>query len=385
MTLSVDKVLIIFCTPVFSQADYPPSRDLTHGFPLLQGAGKHLCDPPLVLEVGRSLQGLDLAGVSLDSSRALQRPARSKVPGDGEITPMSTPAAILVLEDDLNLQELIVDLLDCEGYQATGAGSAEKAVELARSQPFQMMISDIRMAGATDGLGAVAYIKRQLQPHMFVLVMTGYADEEAPNRAMDADVDGYIYKNEFNAKLLLMAVEGILKQKEERSFLRSLFEPVLSASRRFLQAQEQGRFDKAREKLDEGRLATYRRYIVAIQSRQLLMGSALEIWDIFQQLEHHYPKLNKPQDMGILYQKYVQVHALISQRNVNQVSSQKPRESEQVDRKAFQGLFDKILGGRIQATELQLAETLRHLPASERKKNQHYSRLFCKIWEGKAA
>lgn len=298
---------------------------------------------------------------------------------------MSTHASILVLEDDLNLQELIVDLLESEGYRPVGASSAEQAVQLARSQPFQLMISDIRMAGATDGLGAVAHIKRELQPQMFVLVMTGYADEEAPNRAMDADVDGYIYKNDFNAKLLLMAVEGVLKQREEKSFFRSLFEPVLSASRRFLQAQEQARFDRAREKLDEGRLATYRRFIVAIQARQLLLGSALEIWDIFQQLEHHYPKLNKPQDMGTLYQKYVEVHSLISLKNVNQVSSQKPREPGQVDRKAFQGLFDKILSGRIQATELQLAETLRHIPESERKKNQHYSRLFCKIWEGKAA
>jgi hypothetical protein len=238
------------------------------------------------------------------------------------------------------------------------------------------------MAGATDGLGAVAYIKKELQPQLFVLVMTGYADEDAPYRAMDAEVDGYLYKNDFNANLLLMAVAGILEQREQKTFFRSLFEPILSASRRFLQAQEQTRYDKAREKLDDGRLATYRRYIVAIQSRQLLMGAALEMWDSFQLLESHYPKLAKPKEMGSLFQSYAELHGLISQRNQNHISSQKPRGPGQLDRKTFQGLFDRILAGRIQAQELIMAEALRHMTPSDRQSKAEYRRLHGKIWEG---
>ena len=286
-------------------------------------------------------------------------------------------ASILVLEDDLNLQELIIDLLDAEGYQMQGASNAEEAVRLARQHPFQLMISDIRMAGARDGLGAVAHIKKELQPHMFVLVMTGYADEEAPYRAMDAEVDGYLYKNDFNAKLLLTAVDGILQQREQKGFLRSLFEPA----RRFLQAQEQARYEAARDKLDEGRLATYRRYVVAIQSRQLLMGGALEIWDLLSHLEADYPKLTKPQEMGALFQKYAEVHKLITQRGQKHISSQKPRASGQVDRKPFQGLFDRILSGTIHATELQMAERLRLMEPAELAKNPHYTRLHAKLWD----
>jgi CheY-like chemotaxis protein len=291
-------------------------------------------------------------------------------------------SSILVLEDDENLRETIIELLEDNDYHVVGADGPDKAIELAKQQVFHLMISDIRMAGSTDGIGAVSKIKRDIRPEIFVLMITGYADTEAPFRAMDAQVDGYLYKNDFNANLLLMTVESILKQKEEKSFFRSLLNPLVNASKKILQAHEQAKYERAKEKLDEGRYATYKRYVVSIQSRQLLIGGALELWDSFDVIESYYPKFHTPPEMGQLYQKYAEIYKMIDDRCRKPLSQLKAREPKQVERKLFQGLFDRICSNRLSATDVQMAEHLRKMDPGERNRDPNFRRLYNRIWLG---
>lgn len=291
-------------------------------------------------------------------------------------------SSILVLEDDENLRETIIELLEDNDYHVVGADGPDKAIELAKQQVFHLMISDIRMAGSTDGIGAVSKIKRDIRPEIFVLMITGYADTEAPFRAMDAQVDGYLYKNDFNANLLLMTVESILKQREEKSFFRSLLNPLVNASKKLLQAHEQAKYERAKEKLDEGRYATYKRYVVSIQSRQLLIGGAIELWDSFDVIEQYYPKFHTPPEMGQLYQKYAEIYKMIDDRCRKPLSQLKAREAKQVERKLFQGLFDRICSNRLSATDVQMAEHLRKMDPGERNRDPNFRRLYNRIWLG---
>jgi CheY-like chemotaxis protein len=291
-------------------------------------------------------------------------------------------SSILVLEDDENLRETIIELLEDHDYHVVGADGPDKAIEIAKKQVFHLMISDIRMAGSTDGIGAVSKIKRDIRPEIFVLMITGYADTEAPFRAMDAQVDGYLYKNDFNANLLLMTVESILKQREEKSFFRSLLNPLMNASKKLLHAHEQAKYERAKEKLDEGRYAAYKRYVVSIQSRQLLIGGALEIWDSFDIIEGYYPKVHTPPEMGQIYAKYAEIYKMIDERCRKPLSQLKPREPKQVDRKTFQGLFDRISNNRLSATDVQMAEHLRKMDPGERNRDPNFRRLYNRIWLG---
>jgi CheY-like chemotaxis protein len=59
------------------------------------------------------------------------------------------------------------------GYRVQRAGSAKEALELAESTPFDLVISDIVMAGM-DGVG-LARTLRQRQPDLPVVLVTGFA------------------------------------------------------------------------------------------------------------------------------------------------------------------------------------------------------------------
>ena len=124
---------------------------------------------------------------------------------------VSEEARILVLEDDANMMELLCEALEEAGYEPRGARRPEAAVEMASKVPFHLMISDIRMAGATDGLGAVARVKK-FQPNIKVVVITGYASEDAPARAIGLQVDDYVYKP-FRIPALLESVRKTLSRK----------------------------------------------------------------------------------------------------------------------------------------------------------------------------
>lgn len=289
--------------------------------------------------------------------------------------------AVLVLEDDDFMLDTLLGILEDAGYQATGAASSKEAIKSAGKSHFDLMVCDIRMEGPIDGISTVHYIKTHFLPQLLVLMMTGYADDLSPYRAMEAEVDAYIFKKDFKTSALLWAMENALRQRQQKTIFRKLFEPILSAPRRLLQTQDKARYDKALEKLDEGRLGTYRRFMVGIQSRQLEFRPALDIWDEFDKLERVYPILDMPPAMGELYKKYQALQQMISRRENSPYSPPVTRGPGQVDRAAFQILYDNIGRQQLNATELLMAEAVRRMTAQERSADLEFEDLYHKIWE----
>jgi DNA-binding response OmpR family regulator len=87
---------------------------------------------------------------------------------------MKQPYRILVLDDDENALEGILELLRDAGYAATGAGMFEVAREMLASEPFDLLIADVRLRGF-NGLHLVRQIRRD-RPEMATMIMTGYDD-----------------------------------------------------------------------------------------------------------------------------------------------------------------------------------------------------------------
>ena len=110
-------------------------------------------------------------------------------------------------------------------FQANGAASSKEAIRLAEKSRFDLMVCDIRMEGPMDGISTVHYIKAHFLPQLLVLMMTGYADDLSPYRAMEAEVDAYIFKKDFKTSSLLWAMENALRQRQQKTIFRNLFEP----------------------------------------------------------------------------------------------------------------------------------------------------------------
>jgi CheY-like chemotaxis protein len=69
-------------------------------------------------------------------------------------------------------------MLEQLGYSVEKARDAEAALTLAEQQRFDLVVSDIVMPGAMDGL-ALATELRKRQPRLPVLLVTGYSRAEA--------------------------------------------------------------------------------------------------------------------------------------------------------------------------------------------------------------
>jgi len=139
---------------------------------------------------------------------------------------MKEELKILVIDDDDEFRATLADLLKDEGYLVEEAKDGKSAVKLAEERIFDLIVADVRLPGGVDGVEAVMKIK-QLRPNVktLAIIITGYADQEAPIRAIKVGVDDYIYKP-FELSYFLHTVKRVLKihqmEKQEREYLEEI-------------------------------------------------------------------------------------------------------------------------------------------------------------------
>jgi PAS domain S-box-containing protein len=80
----------------------------------------------------------------------------------------------LLVEDNPEVAKVTEQMIEQLGYRVQRAGGAKEALELAEQAPFDLVISDIVMAGPMDGVG-LARALRQRQPDVPVVLVTGFA------------------------------------------------------------------------------------------------------------------------------------------------------------------------------------------------------------------
>ena len=113
----------------------------------------------------------------------------------------------LLVDDELNMLSVLTTLLKKAGYDVTATNEPEKAVELLKSVPFDLMVSDIRMR-PIDGM-ALLKVARKEQPSMSVLMITGYGSIETAVESLKLGAFDYITKP-FKIDELLVAVQRAL-------------------------------------------------------------------------------------------------------------------------------------------------------------------------------
>ncbi len=100
--------------------------------------------------------------------------------------------AVLVVEDEPRLRDLLVDVAADMGFAAAGARSAEEASRLFDADPADVVLLDLQLPGM-NGMDLFADLRRR-RPATQVVVVTGFGDLAAARRAIHLDVVEFLTK-----------------------------------------------------------------------------------------------------------------------------------------------------------------------------------------------
>ena len=120
---------------------------------------------------------------------------------------------VLIAEKDKLLRLMMAKLLQVSGYRVRTCGDGLQAVELIARQTFDLVITDLRLAGA-DGMAVLKSVKK-LQPRAKVILVTDTPSSETLLEAKYEGAYSYLRKPLHLRQFLL-----ILKDAVEHSRLR---------------------------------------------------------------------------------------------------------------------------------------------------------------------
>ena len=113
---------------------------------------------------------------------------------------------ILIIEDDIDFQKTLMIVLKKQGYNVSGVKNGMEAIEIIKDNFFELIISDVRLPGM-DGIDLLLAISAlQQEQNSKKIMMSGYADKDAPIRAIKLGVDDYI-KKPFKMEEFLHSIE----------------------------------------------------------------------------------------------------------------------------------------------------------------------------------
>jgi len=118
---------------------------------------------------------------------------------------------ILLVDDDRVARVPLRDDIREAGYEVDEAGSAEEALDLLRRNPYDVVVTDLRMPGM-DGIELLERVKAQ-RPDAEVIVITAYGTVQTAVRAMKLGAYEYLTKPFDNEELLLL-LERIRRVRE---------------------------------------------------------------------------------------------------------------------------------------------------------------------------
>jgi two-component system, response regulator PdtaR len=124
------------------------------------------------------------------------------------------PASIFIVEDELIVSEDIRQILEDQGYTVAGiARSGESVLEVLKDHHPDLVLMDIHLAGAMDGIDTAEQVRTKF--HIPVIFLTAHEDESIIARAKVTEPYGYVLKP-FNERELHSAIEiGLYKHRME--------------------------------------------------------------------------------------------------------------------------------------------------------------------------
>jgi len=116
-------------------------------------------------------------------------------------------AKVLLVDDDENVRFGLGELLESKGFEITTAASVHEALKLIISETYDVLLSDLHMPGAGDGLTVVSAM-RHANPRAVTLLLTAYPEMGAATHAILLQADQILVK-----PMKLPALVEVIKQR----------------------------------------------------------------------------------------------------------------------------------------------------------------------------
>ena len=116
-------------------------------------------------------------------------------------------AKVLLVDDDENVRFGLGELLESSGFEITTAASVPEALKLIISETYDVLLSDLHMPGAGDGLTVVSAM-RHANPRAVTLLLTAYPEMGAATHAILLQADQILVK-----PMKLPALIEVIKQR----------------------------------------------------------------------------------------------------------------------------------------------------------------------------
>jgi DNA-binding NtrC family response regulator len=117
---------------------------------------------------------------------------------------------VLVVEDRESLRRLVKRALEEEGYDVDTAGDGAAGIELAGDNDYQMVLTDLRLPGAS-GIEVLEGVKRA-QPRTPVVVFTAFGSVETAVEAMKLGAADFVEKPIEIEELLALVRAWVLEE-----------------------------------------------------------------------------------------------------------------------------------------------------------------------------
>jgi CheY-like chemotaxis protein len=107
---------------------------------------------------------------------------------------------ILLVDDDV-LCRIMRNLLEKEGFDITVAGNVAEALKLISSERYDVLLSDLHMPGAADGLTVISAM-RHVNPKAIALLLTSFPEMDSAAKAILQQADEILLKDSDFKKLV---------------------------------------------------------------------------------------------------------------------------------------------------------------------------------------
>ncbi len=129
---------------------------------------------------------------------------------------MAKELRVLVVDDEQSMRELLVIVLGNAGYHVTAVGSADAARAALEAEPFDCLLTDLRMGSDRNaGMELLSWVKQQ-SPATPAIMITAHGSVETAIDAMKRGAADYLMKPFKNDEIRLVVRRAI----EERNLRR---------------------------------------------------------------------------------------------------------------------------------------------------------------------
>jgi response regulator RpfG family c-di-GMP phosphodiesterase len=114
---------------------------------------------------------------------------------------------VLLVDDDIVVRTTLSGLLAMNGFQVTTASGVQEALKLIVSETFEVLLSDLHMPGAGDGLTVISAM-RHANPKAVTLLLSAFPQMSAAAKAILMQADEILTKPVDMATLI-----GVVRQR----------------------------------------------------------------------------------------------------------------------------------------------------------------------------